>query len=88
MCIYWGHVCIYVQDIKFLWSNLWLRGLSTDNDNNDDDDDDDDTGHHMTDNYRLHRLFSIYAKWANNHNVFKKLVMQHIKFYWNMTKIY
>ena len=25
----------YVQDMKFLWSNLWLGGLSTDDDNDD-----------------------------------------------------
>ena len=23
MCTYWGHVCIYVQNMKFLWSSLW-----------------------------------------------------------------
>ena len=33
-------MCIYVQDIKFLWSNLWTGGLSTDDDNNNDDNDD------------------------------------------------
>ena len=40
----------YVQDIKFLWSNLWTGRLSTDND---------DDGHqwqHTTDNSWLHRL--------------------------------
>ena len=30
-------MCIDVQDMKFLWSNLWLGGLSTD-DNDDDAD--------------------------------------------------
>ena len=29
-------MCIYVQDMKFLLSNLLLEGLSTDNDDNDD----------------------------------------------------
>ena len=27
---------MYVQDMKFLWSNLWMAGLSTDDANNDD----------------------------------------------------
>ena len=36
MCIYLDHMCINVLDITFLWSNLWLGELSTD-DNNDDD---------------------------------------------------
>ena len=31
-------MCIYVQNMKFLWSNLWTGGLSTDDDNNNDDD--------------------------------------------------
>ena len=26
---------IYVQDIKFLWLNLWTGGLSTENNNDD-----------------------------------------------------
>ena len=58
-CVYTrGHMCIYVEDMKFLWSNLWLGGLSTDND--------DDTRQcwHMMDNSWLHRLISIYAEWA------------------------
>ena len=33
---------MYVQDMKFLWSNLWLAGLSTD-DTNDDNDTNDTT---------------------------------------------
>ena len=33
-------MCIYVQDIKFLWSNLWTGGLSTDDDDNDNANDD------------------------------------------------
>ena len=32
-------MCMYVQDMKFLWSNLWLVGLSTDDDNDDDTND-------------------------------------------------
>ena len=42
-------MCIYVQDMKFLWSNLWVGGLSTDN-TNDNNNDDDNTGCHMMDN--------------------------------------
>ena len=38
-------MCMYVQDMKFLCSNLWLGELSTDNDANDDD-----AGCHTTDN--------------------------------------
>ena len=38
-------MCIYAQDMKFLWSNLLLGGLSTD-DANDNDDNNNDTGHH------------------------------------------
>ena len=30
-------MCIYVQDMKFLWLNLLLGGLSTDDANNDND---------------------------------------------------
>ena len=29
-------MCMYVKDMKFLWSNLWLEGLSTDDTNNND----------------------------------------------------
>ena len=36
-------MCIYVQDIKFLLSNLWLGGLSADNASA--------RGQHATDNY-------------------------------------
>ena len=37
-------MCIHVQDIKFLWSNLWTGGLSTDDDDdNANDDANDDT---------------------------------------------
>ena len=31
-------MCIYVQDMKFLWLNLLLGGLSTDDDNDDTND--------------------------------------------------
>ena len=44
---------IYVPDMKFLWSNLWLGGLSTG-----------DTGCHTMDNSWLHRPIGIDAKWA------------------------
>ena len=36
-------MCIYVQNMKFLWSNLWTGGLSTDDNNDDDNDAHDDT---------------------------------------------
>ena len=39
MCIHLGHMCICVQDMKILWSNLWLGELSTDDDANDNDND-------------------------------------------------
>ena len=35
-----GYMCKCMQDMKFLWSNLWKGGLSTDDkadDNNDDE---------------------------------------------------
>ena len=38
MCIYWGHTCIFIPNIKFLSWILWLGGLCTDADNADTDD--------------------------------------------------
>ena len=46
MCIYWGHVCIFIPNMKFLSSILWLGGLCTDA-----DDAEDDTNANDTDNY-------------------------------------
>ena len=43
MCIYWGHICIIIPNMKFLSWILWLRGLCTDADNDANADD--------TDNY-------------------------------------
>ena len=34
---------MYVQDMKFLWSNMWLVGLSTDDVNDDNNNDANDT---------------------------------------------
>ena len=45
MCIYYGHMCVFLQHMKFLWSKLWPGGLSTDDtidDDNKDSDNDDD----------------------------------------------
>ena len=58
-------MCIYVQDIKFLWSNLWTGGLSTDDNNNDDnanDDANDDTQRTIHDCIGS----SAISKWAND----------------------
>ena len=30
MCIYWGHICIFILIMKFLSLILWLGGLCTD----------------------------------------------------------
>ena len=30
MCIYWGHICIFISNTKFLSLILWLGGLCTD----------------------------------------------------------
>ena len=30
MCIYWGHICIFISNMKFLSLILWLGGLCTD----------------------------------------------------------
>ena len=41
-----GHMCIYLQDMKFLWSKLslgWLYTDANDDNTNDTDDDDNDT---------------------------------------------
>ena len=48
MCIYWGYMYMYLQDIKFLWAIQSLGQLYPDDDTNDDDndntnDDDNDT---------------------------------------------
>ena len=52
----------YVQDIKFLWSNLWTGGMST-------DDNDDDANNDTNDNTRraIHDCIgsSAVSKWAN-----------------------
>ena len=36
MCIYWGHICIFISNMKFLSLILWLGGLCTDADDNTD----------------------------------------------------
>ena len=36
MCIYWGHMCIFIQNMKFLSSILWLGGLCTEANNDTD----------------------------------------------------
>ena len=30
MCTYWGHICIFISNMKFLSLILWLGGLCTD----------------------------------------------------------
>ena len=30
MCIYWGHICIFISNMKFLSLIQWLGGLCTD----------------------------------------------------------
>ena len=45
--------CAYMQDVNFLWSNLWPGGLSTEDNNGN------------ASNSWLGRFFGIYAKWAN-----------------------
>ena len=35
MCIYWGHICIFIPNMKFLSWILWLGGLCTDADGTD-----------------------------------------------------
>ena len=54
-------MCVYLQDMKFLWLYLWLGGLST-NDNNANDNDNDAALQHATDDSWLQKLFDIYAK--------------------------
>ena len=51
MCIYWGHICIFTSNMKFLSLILWLGGLCTDADNGNANDADN------TDNY---------ARWTNH----------------------
>ena len=53
MCIYWGHICIFIPNMKVLSSILWLGGLCTDADNADANTD----NAHDTDNY---------AQWTNH----------------------
>ena len=40
MCIYWGHICIFISNMKFLSLILWLGGLCTDANNADNPDTD------------------------------------------------
>ena len=49
MCIYWGHICIFILNVKFLSLILWLGGLCTDT--NDDNDTNDNADTDDTDNY-------------------------------------
>ena len=42
MCIYWGHMCIFILNMKFLSLILWLGGLCTDANDADADTDNDD----------------------------------------------
>ena len=51
MCIYWGHICIFISNMKFLSLILSLGGLCTDTNNADNTDADD------TDKY---------ARWTNH----------------------
>ena len=58
-------MCIYAQDMKFLWLDLLLGGLSTDDtndDNNDANDDNDATWQTIHDCIDS----SAISKWANN----------------------
>ena len=36
MCIYEGHMCICVSNMKFVYLNLWLGEVCTDDANDDD----------------------------------------------------
>ena len=36
MCIYWGNICIFISNMKFLSLILWLGGMCTDNADADD----------------------------------------------------
>ena len=40
MCIYWGHMCIFIPNMKFLSSILWLGELCPDADDANADDTD------------------------------------------------
>ena len=51
-------MCIYAQDMKFLWSNLWLGWLFTDYDNN--------TGWWWCHTQTIHNCIGLFGKWANN----------------------
>ena len=61
-------MCIYVQDKKFLWSNLWLGGLSTDDDTNTDNDANTDNDTNDDTRRPIHDCIgsSAISKWANN----------------------
>ena len=48
MCIYWGHICIFISNMRFLSLILWLGGLCTDANNANDPA---DTDAYDTDNY-------------------------------------
>ena len=56
-------MCIYVQDMKFLWLNLLLGGLSTDDANDDTNDDNNAT------RWTIHDCIgsSAISKWVNNY---------------------
>ena len=70
MCIYQEYMCIYLQDMKFLWLILLLGQLYTDDINdNANNDDGRQRRWHTTDKSRLHRLIGMYAKWAKNQTI-------------------
>ena len=51
MCMYWGHICIFISNMKFLSLILWLGGLCTDANDTDNDADDTNANADDTDNY-------------------------------------
>ena len=48
MCLYWGHRCIFILNMKFLSLILWLGGLCTDANDADDDANDTDNNEQRT----------------------------------------
>ena len=50
-------MCIYAQDMKFLWSNLWLGWLSTDDETMQDNND--------ATRRTIHDCIGSVGKWAN-----------------------
>ena len=65
MCIITRHMLICLQNLEYLWLNMWSEAVSTDDDDANANTNDDNNNNN-NDTSWLYRLIFAYAKWANN----------------------